>query len=363
MLRIGFIGHGSIAGAHAAALSRLRTFRSAPTFELAVLCGRDSARLRADANQLGFERTTTDWDEMLDEVDIVYVLTPDDAHATPAVEALSRNLPTFCEKPLAGTLTESSRMAEAAAAADAVTACGFVYRFIPAVQLAHRLIDSGEIGELREVRATYLQNWCRSEAVPWQWRHSEEHAAGGALGDLGVHLIDLVHFLVGEIATVDGHLETFVGEREPDADSDPRPVTADDSFRAYLRFQNGAIGTLDGSRVATGHENDLSIEITGSKGSIWFSLDDLNTLVVHRPNEGSNHVQVSDMDHPFIEKWWPPGHRLGWEHAFAIENYQFLASVEDGAPFDPDFQAGHEAQRIIDAVKRSYTDRNQVSPT
>ena len=180
------------------------------------------------------------------------------------------------------------------------------------------LIDAGELGEIRQVRGSYLQDWGADPEDSWTWRMDEDLAGAGALGDLGAHTVDLARFLVsdqaGDIERVSGHLETFVEER-PTGDGETKPVTVDDAYTAEAAFENGAMGTFEASRVAMGHKNDHSIAVHGSAGSLEFSLERLNELEVLRGDgRGYETVLVTDESDPYVEHWWPPGHVLGWEH-------------------------------------------------
>ncbi|THE64705.1 gfo/Idh/MocA family oxidoreductase [Salinadaptatus halalkaliphilus] len=360
-LEVGILGYRFMGKAHANALARLPMFfPEAPDVERSVLIGRDESALADAADRLGFDSTATDWEAVVDDVDVFYNLGPNHLHAEPAIAALEAGTPVFCEKPLAPTLEDATRMADAAADADVPAGCAFNYRFVPAIRYAKRLLEAGELGEIRQVRGRYLQDWLVDPDAPWSWRNDAELAGSGALGDLGSHTVDLLRFLVGsdelagEIERVSGHLQTFVDERPLENSDETRAVTVDDAYSAQLAFENGAMGTLEGTRFATGHKNDHSIEIHGSKGSLRFSLERLNELEVLRADDrGYQTILVTDEDDPYVDHWWPPGHVLGWEHTFVHENYEFLSAVADGDSFEPSFADGLAAQRVLSAVEES----------
>ncbi|QCC60101.1 Gfo/Idh/MocA family oxidoreductase [Natrinema thermotolerans] len=367
-LEVGVLGYRFMGKAHANAMARLPMFfPDAPAIERSVLVGRDEAALEDAAERLGFDSTATDWRAVVDDVDAFYNLGPNHVHAEPSIAALEAGTPVFCEKPLAPTLEEAEAMAETAREAgdDVPAGCAFNYRFVPAIQYAKELLEAGDLGEIHHVRGRYLQDWLVDPDAPWSWRNDEELAGSGALGDLGAHTVDLLRFLVGSddlagpIERVSGHLETFVEERPvgdggEGGDPETRPVTVDDAYTAQLEFANGAMGTLEGSRFATGHKNDHTIEIHGSSGSLRFSLERLNELEILREGDrGYETILVTDEDDPYVDHWWPPGHVLGWEHTFVHENYEFLSAVARGESFAPSFADGLAAQRVLDAIERS----------
>ncbi|SMO82615.1 Gfo/Idh/MocA family protein [Halorubrum cibi] len=362
-LKIGVLGYRFMGNAHANAMARLPMFfPDAPAIERHTLVGRDEEALAEAADRFGFSHTETDWADAIEAVDVFYNLGPNHVHVDPSVAALEAGVPVLCEKPLAPTLEGAERMREAAADADVPSGCAFNYRFVPAIQHARNLIADGEIGEIRHVRGRYLQDWLVDPDAPWAWRMDADLAGSGALGDLGAHSIDLAGFLVGNavggIDRVSGHLETFVEER-PVLDDDGeveeyRDVTVDDAFSAQVAYESGAMGTFETSRFATGHKNDHTIEVHGSKGSLRFSLERLNELEVLREGDrGYETVLVTDESDPYVDHWWPPGHVLGWEHTFVHENYEFLSAVAEGGEFSPSFEDGYRVQRTLDAIERS----------
>jgi predicted dehydrogenase len=357
---IGVLGYRFMGKAHANALDRLPMFfEDAPETNRHTVIGRDEEALADAAETLGFEHTATDWRDVVDEVDAFYNLGPNHLHVEPSIAALEAGTPVLSEKPLAPTLESAERMREAAVAADVPAGCAFNYRFVPAIRYAKRLIDAGDLGEIRQVRGRYLQDWLSDPEAPWSWRNDEEMAGSGALGDLGAHTVDLARFLVGdrvgEVASVSGHLETFTDERPVEgADGETRPVTVDDAYSAQVAYDSGAMATFEASRVTEGHKNDHTIAVHGSEGSLRFSLERLNELAVMTGDaRGYETVLVTDEDDPYIDHWWPPGHVIGWEHTFVHENYEFLTSVAENDEIAPSFDDAYEVQRVLDAVERS----------
>jgi predicted dehydrogenase len=376
VLGVGMVGYAFMGAAHSQA------WRTAPhVFDLplqphmAVLCGRDAAAVRVAARRLGWAAAETDWHALIkrDDVDLVDVCTPGDLHAEVAIAALAAGKHVLCEKPLASTLAEAEAMAAAAARASArgVRAMtGFNYRRVPAVALARQLVTEGRIGRIRHVRASYLQDWLVDPSFPLTWRLQAERAGSGALGDLGAHIVDLAQYLTGElIAHVSAATATFVAERPlaeapggtaeaPGGSPRSGPVTVDDAAIFIGRLPSGALASFEATRFATGHKNELRIELNGDRGSLAFDLERLNELQFYdRADEsaeaGFRRIGVTEPGHPYLSAWWPPGHVLGWEHTFTHEVRDLVTAIAAGTDPAPSFADGLQVQRVLAAVEQS----------
>jgi predicted dehydrogenase len=238
------------------------------------------------------------------------------------------------------------------------------YRRAPAVQLAKQYVAEGRLGRIHHFRGTYLQDWIVDPAFPLVWRLQKERAGSGALGDIASHSIDLARFLVGEIAEVSGLLETFVRERPLEGGAGRGPVTVDDAALALVRFANGAIGSIEGSRFCPGRKNHNRFEINGSRGSLAFDLERLNELEIYEeqgPDSGFRRVLATEAAHPFVSAWWPPGHVLGWEHTFIHTLADLLHALAGTQTASPDFADGVRNQRVLDAIERSARSRAWIS--
>ncbi len=263
------------------------------------------------------------------------------------------------EKPLANSVAESEQMVAAAAAAaehGVQSMIGFNYRRVPALALARDLIDRGRIGVVRQVRAAYIQDWLADEAAPMTWRLRKEAAGSGALGDLGSHVVDQLHYLLGErVFAATGHLRTFVTERA--GPKGVEPVTVDDAAWATLETESGTVASFEVSRMATGRKNGLTIEIYGDRGSISFDLQRLNELQVldgvDNGTSGPRTVLVTEPGHPYLDAWWPPGHTLGWDSTFTSQAADFLSAIAGGRPPSPSFADGLAVQRVLAAIEGS----------
>jgi len=368
------VGYAFMGAAHSQAWRAAHRFFDLPLSpRMTALCGRDGERLAAAAAKLGWESTERDWRRLLerDDVDIVDVCTPGDTHAEIAIAALESGKHVLCEKPLANTVEEAEAMAEAArrAAGRGVRSMvGFTYRRIPAIALARQLVQQGRLGEIRHVRAQYLQDWIADPEAPLSWRLQKDRAGSGALGDIGAHIIDLTQFITGDrISAVAGMMRTFVHERPAPAESgaltgvagaDRGQVTVDDAAAFLARFRQGAFATFEATRMATGRKNAIRIEINGDKGSVAFDFEDMNLLHFYDATEapttaGFRRIVVTEPEHPYVGAWWPPGHGLGYEHGFVHQAADFLTAIAAGTDPAPSFADGLQVQRVLKAVEDS----------
>jgi predicted dehydrogenase len=349
---VGMLGYAFMGKAHSNALKKLSYMTWPPPLRprLVAIAGRNEEAVANAAERYGFERHVTDWRDLVadPEIGLLDNNGPNDLHAEPSIEAAEAGKHVICEKPLGRTADESYEIWQRVAATGVKHMCAFNYRFVSANRLAREMIEAGELGEIRHFRSSYLQDWGDDPGLDtWRFRASE--AGSGALGDLGAHVVDLAHFLVGGISSVSALAKTFIQDRE-----------VDDAVEAAVAFENGAVGTIEATRLALGHRNGLVWEINGSKGSLGFDLERLNELQVFRADgdraRGFKTVKVSEADHPFWEHWWPPGHMIGWEHTFVHELHHLLSAIRydgDVRPYGADFEDGYRSAEVCDAIVRS----------
>jgi predicted dehydrogenase len=359
---VGMLGYAFMGKAHANAYKTLGYMTWPPPLEpdLVAIAGRDEPAVAEAAQRYGFAAHVTDWRELVadERIGLFDNSGPNHLHAEPTIAAAEAGKHVICEKPLGRTADEAYDTWQRVAAAGVRHMCAFNYRFVPAIRLAREIILGGDLGELHHFRGSYLQDW--GAAASDAWRFDLEAAGSGALGDLGAHVIDLARYLVGEISDVSARVATFWPER-----------TVDDAFEAVVGFENGAAGTMEASRFATGRRNALRWEINGSRGSVAFDLERLNELEVYfsgsepgQRAQGFRRVLVTEPDHPFIANWWPPGHIIGWEHTFVHELHHLLTAIRDGSPVSPDgadFEDGYRAAEVCDAILQSAQDGGRVT--
>jgi predicted dehydrogenase len=378
-LRVGMIGYAFMGVAHSHAWRTAPRFFDLPlTPELTVLAGRDPLAVSEAADRLGWASTETDWRRLIerDDVDLVDICTPGDTHAEMAIAALEAGKHVLCEKPLANSVAEAEAMvaaAERAAGSGVRATVGFTYRRVPAVSLARKLVADGRIGQIRHVRAQYLQDWIADPAAPMSWRLQKDKAGSGALGDIGAHIVDLTQFITGQTLTgVSALLETFVRKRPLPAETGKLggvggegmgEVTVDDAAVFLGRFTDGALATFEATRFALGRKNAIRIEVNGSAGSLAFDFEDMNVLEFFDGSEpaetaGFRRIIVTEPGHPYVAAWWPAGHGLGYEHGFTHQVVDLVTALAAGEQPTPSFADGLQVQRVLDAVERSAADRS-----
>ena len=349
---IGFVGYGWIARAHAHALHTLNHLRPlAKRIRLVTMAGRHADGVAAAAGELGFERWTTSWEELVEdpEVDVLANVSALEVHAAPSIAALELGKPVLCEKPLGADAAESGRMLAAAEEAGVTHACGFNYRFVPAVRLAYETIAAGRLGEPRHFRFLYLQDWKTAGDQP---RLSLD---AGAVRDYA-HLADLLFHFGAEPLSVSATTSRFVSE-------------AEDAYTAAFELAGGAAATLEASRCATGWKGRQRLEVNGSEGSLWWDMEDVNRLHVFFVQDereglgGFRDVLVTQPDHPFLAGWWTPGHVLGWEASFVNQWREFLQAVLEERPVpntQASFEDGYRAAVLCEAILESGKEGRRI---
>jgi predicted dehydrogenase len=380
-LNIALIGTKFMGKAHSNAWLNASHFFDLPRRPvLKVACGRNTEDLAHFARTWGWEETETDWRKVIErpDVDVVDIGVPQNLHREIAVAAAKAGKHLFCEKPLALSRAEGQEMLDAANAAGVVHYLNHNYRRVPAVALAKRLIDEGNIGRIFHWRGAYLQSWIVDPAFPLTWHLQREIAGSGPNGDLNSHSVDLARYLVGEISDVAAMTAQFVGERPlPGAGAatftaggttggEKGKVTVEDAAFVVARFANGALGSFEASRFALGRKNFNAFEIYGEKGSLSFDMERMNELQFYSAGDpdyaqGFRTIIVTEPVHPYVSHWWPPGHIIGYEHAFVHAVADFVNAIATGTTITPNFADGVAGLAVLEAVLESAETGRRVA--
>lgn len=369
-LNVGMVGYKFMGKAHSHAYAAVPMFfKPAAVPVMKAICGRDERGVIEAAQTYSWQSHETDWRKLVErkDIDLVDISTPTDSHRDIAVAAAQNGKHVFCEKPMAMNLDEAKQMLEAVTKAGVKHLVGFNYRRVPAVALAKRLIDQGRLGRIYHWRAVYLQDWIVNPEFPLVWRLQSAIAGSGALGDLGAHIIDLAQYLVGEIDSLSAVSETFIKERPlptagtgltAAAGEERGKVDVDDAVLILARFKNGAVGSFEATRFATGRKNFNCFEINGSTGTITFNLEKLNELQFlsqedHPDSRGFRTILATEPTHPYLSAWWPPGHIIGWEESHIHQVYDLCDSIGRDVMPSPSFADGVRNQAVLEAAARS----------
>ncbi len=364
-LNIGMIGYGFMARTHSNAWRKVGNFFDLE-YEpvLKTVCGLDAAEAQAFAERWGYEKSSTDWRQVVEdsEIDLIEVCVPNNFHAAISIAAAQAGKMVICEKPLALNVGEAEEMVAAVEAAGVPNLVSFNYRRIPAVTLAKQLIDQGRLGRIFHYRANFLQDWTINADVPQggmaTWRLDAKAAGSGVTGDLLAHCIDLALWQNGSITGVNAMTETFVKERKSVETGKMEPVGIDDACTFFCRFENGSLGNFESTRYARGHKALFTFEVNGEKGSVAWDLHDLHRLSFFDHADGGltrgwRSIHVTDGDHPYMSKWWVPGLAIGYEHSFVHQAADFLEGLSTGTNAGPSFRDALETQKVCEAVLTS----------
>ena len=345
---------------------------------LKVACGQDPDGTSDFAKNWGWEEVESDWRKVVErkDVDIIDVCTPTYLHKDIVIAAAKNGKQIFCEKPIALNYAEAREMYEAVEKAGVLHYLNHNYRRTPAVAFAKQLIEEGKIGQIFHWRGAYLQDWITDPNFPLTWHLQSKYAGAGPHYDLNSHNLDLARYLIGEVDTVTAILKTIIEERPlPGKDAGtfksgsgggPKgKVTVDDAAFMVLEFANGALGSIDSSRFASGRKNFNYFEIYGSKGSLIFDLERMNELQYLNladpvEEQGFRVIQTTQATHPYVNAWWPPGHIIGYEHEFTHAVVDFLTALEKGTKVEPNLLDGLRNVQVLEAAMISSREGRKV---
>jgi len=365
---IGLLGYGGIGKIHTLCYKELKMFYPGqlPEIDLVAVCTSkpETAQKAADAG--GFRKWYADVADLIhdDEVTMIDCSLPNFAHKEVLFEAMKVGKHVYCEKPLAASAEEAREMVKAAKQSEIQIGMTFNYRFIPALMRAYEMIRDDAIGEVYRFHAEYLHTGYQDAGRPLSWRMNMDKSGGGALMDLGAHVIDLVRHLLGEFEAVHAVTKTYIPERPvAKGATEMGKVTVDDAAWLQIKLKNGAVGTLEASRFATGALDDLNIEISGEKGALRFNLMDANWLYWFdasckggRFGGDRGWVRLETVQNYPGASIPTPRSIVGWPRLHAENQYQFLKAITEGTTPQPNILDGLRTQLILDA---SYTSANR----
>lgn len=363
---IGLIGSGFMGRCHANAFAAVGGLFDLPVSPVkAVLADATDEIAEAGARALGFGRATSDWHALIDdpEVELVAITAPNALHEPMALAAIAAGKTVYCEKPLSTTLASAEAMRDAAEAAGVLTQVGFNFLQNPMIRLAKDIVTSGELGVIVSFRGRHAENYMCDPTSPHSFRTDPE--GGGALADIGSHLISLSRHLLGSVRHVSGQCQTVHRSRPVRTGANElAPVVVDDITNALLTFESGAHGSIEANWVASGRTMELSFEITGTKGAVAFTQERMNELHVWSSGvagrEGFTRIESGPANPPYAQFCPAPGHQLGYNDLKTIEVAELLRTHAEGGKGYPDFAEACEVQRVVESIQRSaITERKE----
>ena len=347
---IGILGGGYMGKAHAVAMASVgAVFDTALRPRLEMVCASSQASAERYRTAYGFARATGDWRKLVHDpkVEAIVIATPQATHREIAEAALALGKPVLCEKPMGASLEDAAAMVAAAASSGAANMVAYNYIRTPASQFARQLIADGEIGDVTWFRGEHTEDFYADPQAPATWR--TEGRANGTMGDLAPHMVNAALALVGPIQHLIAEIETVHGHRPGGK------VTNDDQAQMMCRFENGAMGHLFFSRIATGRKMGYAYEITGTKGAIRFDQEDQNAIWIykmdaHETMRGFRKILTGPAHPDYLPFCQGPGHGTGYQDQIIIEARDFLSAIETGKSVWPTFADGLEVAKIIEAA-------------
>ncbi|MDI9458597.1 MAG: Gfo/Idh/MocA family oxidoreductase [Bacillota bacterium] len=353
MIQVGIIGMGMIGRAHLDALQRI------PGVEVVAVASPNLEDLVKLQEGFGLRHVFADWRELVDcpDVEAVHNCTPNHLHHEINLACISRGKVIFSEKPLGMDVQETSEAAAKAKTSSIACGVNFCYRAYPMVQWAKQLIQEGYLGEIRAIYGHYLQDWLMYE-TDYDWRvDSKVGGFARAVGDIGSHWVDLARYLTGlEVEEVLADTSIFWPQRIEPTSGQPVPVDTEDWATALLRFNGGVKGNVVISQISGGHQNDLQIEIVGTKRTIRWRQEDPEILWIGERG-GCNQIRYKDGSAMGAvaakHASYPPGHPEGYPDCIKNTIANFYSHVLGQGGDFPTFEDGHRAMEVVTAIIHS----------
>lgn len=363
---IGLVGFGFIGKVHTYAYRNQNLFYApAPARPRLLGVCTSKPETAAQAAAVGeFEYGTTSFQQLLedDRIEVIDIATPNHLHQEQIIAALQAGKQVYCDKPLTTSLASAQAIAEALRAHPQLHhGMAFHVRFIPALLRARELVAEGFLGRVYHFRAAYYHAGYTDPQRPLTWRLKAE-AGGGALSDLGSHILDLVRYLLGDYESVRGQTEIFVPERPlAKGSTEMGKVEVDDYVGLQARLKNGAVGLIEASRFATGTQDGLGFEIFGEKGALRFDMMDANYLYAYDATvpeadlggrRGWTQIECVQR-YPAPNALPAPKLPIGWMRFHVHAVYDFLDALVTGRPGTATLWDGIYTQAIDEAVRHS----------
>ncbi|MGB1251198.1 MAG: Gfo/Idh/MocA family protein [Candidatus Promineifilaceae bacterium] len=374
-INVGVIGMGWMGTVHSRSYNSIRDrFYDGGVRPRLVMCA-DNVAERAEAcrDRFGFETSTTNWMDVINhpEIEAVNITSPNFLHREMTLAAIAAGKHVMCEKPIGVLPDDVAAVYRAAQEAGVMTFTGLNYRWVPLVQYAKNLIDSGELGEITNFYGRFFAMYASDPLGMLNWRFLKEQAGTGALGDLMPHAADMAQFLAGPIVRATSTKQTTVTQRplpvpgrgthfsKGQAGDPTGEVTNEDYVGALVEFESGARGTIEISRTTFGPKVENRFEIYGTKGAIKWNFETMDEMEIYLPDGSTGHDGftriLASPDLPFYERFQPgAANNMSYDDLKVIEQYHFLKSIADGVQLEPSFKSAYEFAQVHDMMMRSW---------
>ncbi len=327
-----------------------------------MICTQSLESAKRAASALGYERYTADWRELVADpkIDAIVIATPPDSHHAITLAASKANKAVFCEKPLALNLQQAQAMLEAVDDHNIVNMVGYNYSKTPASQLVYQMIQAGEIGEIIAFHGRHVEDYLHDPSLPGNWRTRIATASeAGALGDIGSHIIAAAKRLIGDIDELLCERRTVIPLRQGER------VENDDSGEILLKFDQGATGSIQFSRIYAGKKMGYDFEIIGTKGSVAFDQEQLNEVHWYNAEAPKNRTGfkriLTGPEHPDYKAFClGPGHGNGYNDMMTIQARDFLEGILNRRNDWSDYRFGYEVDQIVETALISSHERQWI---
>lgn len=364
--RVGFVGMGFIGKVHAYGHLNLPLFFDSLPFRTVIthVCTRHPESATRAAQQIGAAQAVTDFRAVTEnpDIDIVHICTPNDRHLEALLSAMACGKHIYCDKPLVKNAHEADQVAAALPNYRGIAQMTLQNRFFPATLKARQLIEKGALGRILEFRADYLHSGSVDPRTPLKWKLRAD-AGGGAIADLGSHVLDLIGHLIGPYDSVSAATGIAYPER-PLADCPERmgKVDAEDHVFVLARMACGAVGTISAGKIATGTEDELRFEIHGTRGALRYNamaphyLQFFDAAAPNTPlggRSGWTAIATGQRFDPPAGTFPSSKNAIGWIRGHMQCLYHFLDCVHRGVPAEPGLEHGIRLQHLLETIRRS----------
>jgi predicted dehydrogenase len=364
-LGIGILGFGFMGKTHTYAYKTIPLYYSGLPFKtrLVGVCTSSLETAQAAKEAMEFEYATDNPEDLFKrpDIDIINVCTPNILHKEEVLKALKAGKHVYCDKPLAATYEEAAEIAAVAKECGVTAQVALQNRFFPATIRAKEIIEEGRIGKVLSFRACYLHSGSVDPEKPIGWKQDKRFGGGGVLLDLGSHVLDMMYYLLGGYASLMAQ-NTVVYSKRPDKNGNMIDIEAEDMSLIIANMKNGASGTIEASKIATGTNDELRFEIHGDRGAIRFNLMEPNWLDYYDNTipEGSFGGLKGYTRIECVQRYKKPGggfpgpkFSVGWTRAHVHSLYSFLECVYEGRQADPSFEDGAYIQYVMEKAYES----------